>query len=49
VSEETGKVSVAMAGDLEQDLSRDRLEKILRENLGAIMAPSVSDSTVLGG
>ncbi|MBE7493100.1 MAG: TIGR00159 family protein [Planctomycetes bacterium] len=35
VSEETGRVSVALRGELTQDLSREQLEKMLRANLGA--------------
>jgi diadenylate cyclase len=34
VSEETGQVSVAQRGELMQDLSRDQLERLLRENIG---------------
>ncbi|GIK51333.1 MAG: cyclic di-AMP synthase CdaA [Planctomycetota bacterium] len=34
VSEETGQVSVAQRGELQQDLSRDQLERLLREALG---------------
>lgn len=34
VSEETGRVSVALRGELAQDLSREQLEKTLRANIG---------------
>lgn len=34
VSEETGRVSVALRGELTQDLSREQLERTLRENIG---------------
>ena len=44
VSEETGKVSVALKGELQQDLSRDQLEKALRENLGSVL-PTVGAET----
>jgi diadenylate cyclase len=44
VSEETGKVSVALKGELQQDLSRDQLEKTLRENLGSVL-PTVGAET----
>jgi diadenylate cyclase len=36
ISEETGKVSVAMKGELQQDLSRDQLERVLRDALGGV-------------
>jgi diadenylate cyclase len=48
VSEETGKVSVALKGDLQQDLSRDQLEKALRENLGSVL-PTVGAETNVAG
>lgn len=35
VSEETGRVSVALRGELSQDLSRETLERMLRSNIGA--------------
>ncbi len=44
VSEETGKVSVALKGELQQDLSRDQLEKNLRENLGDVMRSQQSEA-----
>lgn len=44
VSEETGKVSVALKGELQQDLSRDQLEKLLREHLGDVMRSQQSDA-----
>ncbi len=34
VSEETGQVSVAQRGELMQDLSREQLERVLRETVG---------------
>jgi diadenylate cyclase len=34
VSEETGQVSVAMRGELQQDMTREQFEKLLRDNLG---------------
>ena len=34
VSEETGQVSIAQRGELQQDLSRDQLERILRDGVG---------------
>lgn len=34
VSEETGRVSVALRGELTQDLSREQLERMLRTNIG---------------
>lgn len=40
VSEETGRVSVAMRGDLNVDLSREQLEKLLREHIGTDAAPT---------
>lgn len=47
VSEETGKVSVALRGELNQDLSRDQLEKILRENLGDVLQQNVSSESAV--
>lgn len=47
VSEETGKVSVALKGELQQDLSRDQLEKSLRDNLGLIMPSAASESSTV--
>jgi diadenylate cyclase len=44
VSEETGKVSVAMKGELQQDLSRDQLERYLRENLGDALQAAVGNT-----
>ncbi|MBX3458425.1 MAG: diadenylate cyclase CdaA [Planctomycetes bacterium] len=44
ISEETGKVSVAMRGELVQDLSRDQLERFLRDNLGDALAAAVPES-----
>jgi diadenylate cyclase len=41
ISEETGKVSVAMKGELNQDLSREQLESFLRENLGDALHAAV--------
>jgi len=35
ISEETGKVSLAIKGELQQDLSREQLERGLRDSLGA--------------
>ncbi len=43
ISEETGKVSVAMKGELVQDLSRDQMEKYLRDNLGDALSAAVPD------
>jgi diadenylate cyclase len=43
VSEETGKVSVALKGELQQDLSRDQLERYLRENLGDALQAAVGN------
>ncbi len=48
VSEETGKVSVAQRGELQQDLSREQLERLLRENMGESMAAS-AEKAVAGG
>ncbi|MBZ0136602.1 MAG: diadenylate cyclase CdaA [Planctomycetes bacterium] len=48
VSEETGKVSVAIKGDLQQDLSRDQLEKVLRENMGTVVSVSAGESAIAG-
>jgi diadenylate cyclase len=48
VSEETGKVSVALKGDLQQDLSRDQLEKTLRENLGSVLPTVGAETNVVG-
>ncbi|MHC4839539.1 MAG: diadenylate cyclase CdaA [Planctomycetota bacterium] len=48
VSEETGKVSVALRGELNQDLSRDQLEKILREQLGDVLQQNVASDAVVG-
>ncbi len=44
VSEETGKVSVAMKGELHQDLSRDQLERILRDNMGDALHAAVGNT-----
>lgn len=44
VSEETGKVSVAMKGELQQDLSREQLEHVLRENLGDALHAAVPET-----
>jgi diadenylate cyclase len=43
VSEETGKVSVALRGELQQDLSRDQLEKMLRDNLGDALQAALAE------
>ena len=48
VSEETGKVSVALKGELQQDLSRDQLEKALRENLGAVLQSVSAEPATIG-
>ena len=48
VSEETGKVSVALKGELLQDLSRDQLEKALRENLGSTMPTASAEPSPVG-
>lgn len=48
VSEETGKVSVALKGELLQDLSRDQLEKALRENLGSTMPTTSTEPSPVG-
>ncbi|MCA8913965.1 MAG: diadenylate cyclase CdaA [Planctomycetes bacterium] len=48
VSEETGKVSVALKGELQQDLSRDQLEKALRENLGTVLPTMHTEATTVG-
>ncbi|MCC7508954.1 MAG: TIGR00159 family protein [Planctomycetes bacterium] len=44
ISEETGKVSVAMKGELLQDLSRDQMEKYLRDNLGDALSAAIPDA-----
>lgn len=44
ISEETGKVSVALRGELVQDLSRDQLERFLRENLGDALSAAVPEA-----
>ena len=48
ISEETGRVSVALRGELEQDLSRDRLERILRDNIGDVIAPTPTEPAAVG-
>lgn len=48
VSEETGKVSVAIKGELRQDLSRDQLEAILRDNLGTVMTSVAPEAARVG-
>jgi len=48
VSEETGKVSVAMKGELQQDLSRDQLEKVLRENMGTVVSGVSPEPAAVG-
>jgi diadenylate cyclase len=48
ISEETGKVSLAEKGQLQQDLSREQLDRLLREGLGETpaLAHSEAASTV---
>ncbi len=48
ISEETGRVSVALKGELEQDLSRDRLERILRDSIGDVVAPTAPEAATVG-
>ncbi|MCC6464720.1 MAG: TIGR00159 family protein [Planctomycetes bacterium] len=44
VSEETGRVSVAQRGQLETDLSRERLEQVLRAAIGGTTGAAAAES-----
>ncbi|MBX3473222.1 MAG: diadenylate cyclase CdaA [Planctomycetes bacterium] len=48
VSEETGRVSVAIRGELTPDLSREGLERMLRANIGADTHAAVPEAASAG-